>query len=59
LSLSNGEDPIDWTDSVYTWVPSDIVALIIAKHGGMISGECPRLGYINRIPIMLGDDYGQ
>ena len=46
---------IDWTGSVYGWVPSDIVALVIAKHGGMVSGQIPKLGYINRIPIMKGN----
>ena len=42
----------DWTGSVYCWVPSEIVALVIAKHGGMVSGELPRLGFINIIPIL-------
>ena len=46
---------IDWTGSVYGWVPADIVALVIAKHGGMVSGQIPKLGYINRIPIMKGN----
>ena len=46
---------INWTGSVYGWVPADIVALVIAKHGGMVSGQIPKLGYINRIPIMKGN----
>ena len=41
-----------WTDTVYPYVPSQIVALIIAKHGGMVSGELPRLGFINIIPVL-------
>ena len=53
--LSQDGKDIDWTGSVYGWVPSDIVALVIAKHGGMVSGQIPKLGYINRIPIMKGE----
>ena len=53
--LSQDGKDIDWTGSVYGWVPSDIVALVIAKHGGMVSGQIPKLGYINRIPIMKGN----
>ena len=49
---------IDYTESVYPYVPSHIVALMIASHGGMISGECPRLGrnttIICEIPVMKG-----
>ena len=41
-----------WTDTVYPYVPSELVALVIAKHGGMVSGELPRLGFINIIPIL-------
>ena len=41
-----------WTETVYPYVPSQIVALVIAKHGGMVSGELPRLGFINIIPIL-------
>jgi hypothetical protein len=29
------------TDTVYAYVPVDIVTLVIAKHGGMVSGEVP------------------
>ena len=46
----------DWTGSVYCWVPSDIVALVIAEHGGMVSGELPRLGFINIIPILRKEE---
>ena len=46
------EDKERYTETVYSWVPSQLVALIIAKHGGMVSGELPRLGFINIIPIL-------
>ena len=46
------EDKDKYTETVYSWVPSQLVALIIAKHGGMVSGELPRLGFINIIPIL-------
>jgi len=29
------------TDTVYCWVPSERVALVCAKHGGIVSGELP------------------
>lgn len=29
------------TNTVYPYVPSHLVSLVIAKHGGMISGEVP------------------
>jgi hypothetical protein len=29
------------TKTVYPYVPSTIVSLVIAKHGGMIDGELP------------------
>ena len=28
-------------DTVYPYVPSDKVSLVIAKHGGIVSGELP------------------
>ena len=46
------EDKDKYTETVYSWVPSQLVALIIAKHGGMVSGELPRLGFINIIPVL-------
>jgi hypothetical protein len=30
------------TDTVYGWVPVQVVTDVIAKHGGMVSGEVPR-----------------
>ena len=35
-----GED-IDPTDSVYPYVPVSVVTNVIAKHGGIVSGEVP------------------
>ena len=35
------EDKSRPTDTVYGWVPADRVSLVIAKHGGMLSGEVP------------------
>ena len=35
-----GEDS-DPTDSVYPYVPVDIVTTVIVKHGGMVEGEVP------------------
>jgi len=41
LLLDFAEDREKPTDTVYGWVPSHIVGLVIAKHGGMVSGEVP------------------
>ena len=30
------------TDTVYAYVPVHVVTNVIAKHGGMVSGEVPR-----------------
>ena len=35
------EDESKPTETVYGWVPSQTVALVIAKHGGMVSGQVP------------------
>jgi len=35
------EDSENPTDTVYGFVPVSIVNLVLAKHGGMISGEVP------------------
>ncbi len=35
------EDPDDPTGSVYGYVPSQVVTNVIAKHGGIVSGEVP------------------
>ena len=41
LILEYAEKPNTPTDTVYPYVPVDIVTLVIAKHGGMVSGEVP------------------
>ena len=41
LLIEWAENPQKPTDTVYAWVPSDRVSLVIAKHGGMVSGELP------------------
>lgn len=35
------EDPHQPTETVYAWVPAQVVTNVIAKHGGMVSGEVP------------------
>ena len=34
---------IDYTATVYAYVPADIVIKLINKHGGIVSGQCPPL----------------
>ena len=41
LILQYAEDSDRPTETVYGWVPCQTVALVIAKHGGMVSGEVP------------------
>ena len=48
------------TYDVYPYVPAEVVSMMIAKHGGMVEGECPRLGYIAsgetlEMPVMKGE----
>ncbi|QDP63447.1 MAG: hypothetical protein GOVbin703_194 [Prokaryotic dsDNA virus sp.] len=42
LLIPYAEEPETPTDTVYGWVPADIVRHIIDKHGGIVSGEVPR-----------------
>jgi len=35
------ENPRQPTDSVYSYVPVDVVTNVIVKHGGMVEGEVP------------------
>lgn len=37
------EDPDRPTDTVYPYVPADVVRQLIAKHGGVVEGEVPPL----------------
>jgi len=41
LLLEWAEDKNRPTDTVYGWVPSEKVALVCVKHGGIVSGELP------------------
>jgi len=41
LILEYAEDRDHPTETVYGWVPSERISLVIAKHGGMIEGEVP------------------
>ena len=41
LILEYAEGSNDPTDTIYAYVPVHIVTLVIAKHGGMVSGEVP------------------
>ena len=34
-------DETNWTDTVYGYVPVQVVTNIIVKHGGMVEGEVP------------------
>ena len=41
LLMPFAEDADVPTRTVYGWVPSNTVALVCAKHGGVVSGELP------------------
>jgi hypothetical protein len=41
LILEYAENPTAPMDTVYAYVPTEIATLVIAKHGGMVSGEVP------------------
>tara|TARA_B100000131_G_C17966823_1_gene552728 strand:+ start:569 stop:859 length:291 start_codon:yes stop_codon:yes gene_type:complete len=41
LILEYAEDQHNPTDTVYGWVPVETVNLLIAKHGGVVSGDAP------------------
>ena len=41
MLLEYAEDPGNPTGTVYAWVPSQVVTNVIAKHGGIVSGELP------------------
>ena len=42
LLMPYAESPSQPTNTVYPYVPTDVVLLVLSKHGGMISGEVPR-----------------
>jgi hypothetical protein len=41
LILDYAENPLDPTETVYGYVPRQLVETVVAKHGGIISGELP------------------
>ena len=42
LLLHYAEDQDSPTETVYGWVPATTVAMVCAKHGGVVSGELPK-----------------
>ena len=42
LILEFAEDKDTPTQTVYGWVPSHIVSLVLAKHGGIVEGDVPK-----------------
>ena len=42
LLIKYAEDADALTETVYAYVPVKLVTDVIAKHGGMVSGEVPR-----------------
>ena len=45
------DDKEDYTGTVYGWVPTEVIVLVCAKHGGVVSGELP-----DGIPYLRPDD---
>ena len=41
LIIKYAEDQDNPTNTVYGYVPVELVTLVITKHGGMVSGEVP------------------
>jgi len=41
MILEYAEDRESPTGTVYAYVPSSLVSLVIAKHGGIVEGELP------------------
>ena len=41
LLESYAENPANLTETVYGWVPSEVVLDVLAKHGGIVSGDLP------------------
>ena len=41
MLMPYAETPEDPTDTVYAYVPVELVTNVIVKHGGMVSGEVP------------------
>jgi len=47
------EDPDNPTGTVYGWVPVTTVALVCAKHGGVVDGELPK-----GVPLFTAEQCG-
>ena len=41
MLLKYAEDPDKPTETVYGWVPRQIIINVVAKHGGIVSGDLP------------------
>ena len=41
LLIEWAETPGKPCDTVYVWVPATQITLVVAKHGGIVSGELP------------------
>jgi len=41
MLMPYAETPENPTDTVYAYVPVELVTNVIVKHGGMVSGEVP------------------
>jgi|TARA_R110000824_G_scaffold99823_2_gene237329 hypothetical protein len=41
LLAEYAETPSRPTDTVYAWVPASVITLVVAKHGGIVTGELP------------------
>ncbi len=41
LILEWAEEPESAPNTIYGYVPTERISLVIAKHGGMVSGEVP------------------
>lgn len=52
LLLEYADEPDRPTDTVYGYVPTSVVTLVIAKHGGMVEGEVP--AGVARLTVPMG-----
>jgi len=37
------DNSVDYTESVYPYVPAKVIQALLEKHGGIVSGDCPQL----------------
>jgi len=47
LWVNKDDDDSVFTNSVYPYVPAEVVIEVIMKHGGMVGGELPNLDLSN------------